>query len=756
MALRRWVTIGLLLVGAAGAWGQGPHLGYVYPAGGKQGTVLRVTVGGQALQEPTNVYVTGTGVSATVVQYVRPLTDQEAGRTVSFLHDLVKRRWSYTVMAAARAQALEMPPVPDHPWLQDLDEQSPRQLANLRARLYNPKKQPNAQIAEQVDLQVTIEAGAPPGDRELRLVTAAGVSNPLRFEVGVLPEVRAEEVLNPGASGGLTVDLPAVLNGQIMPGESNRFRVRARKGQQLVVRAEARRLMPYLADAVPGWFQAAVAVYDPRSNQVARADHYRWDQDPVLFYTVPEDGVYGLEVRDALYRGREDFVYRVTVGELPFITRIFPLGGREGTPATATLAGWNLPAQTLVLDTTPGGGTIREAQAGGGVGLSNAVPYAVDTLPEALETEPNDTAAQAQKVTLPQIINGRIGKSGDLDAYRFDGHAGDEIVAEVWARRLDSPLDGALQLVNAAGEVVAANDDHDDPEFGLLTHQADPYLRVKLPADGAYLVYLRDAERQGGEDYAYRLVLREAQPDFALRVTPSSLGMPGRRPGAATVRAVRKDGFDGDIDVVLKDAPAGFTLGAAKIPSGKDMVQVVLSAPRDAPYQWWPVRLEGRATIRGAVVTRPVVPAEDMMQAFAYRSLVPQQELVAAITGSKSMPAVWRPLALGMKLASAAAVHLPLGGTAEVPVTAPRTLPDKRQTPLWEVRFLLRGTAPGVRLQGAKVTPTGVALTLKADANAAQPGRTGNLIVEAYVETDGGKQTVSLGVLPEVAFVIGK
>ena len=39
-----------------------------------------------------------------------------------------------------------------------------------------------------------------------------------------------------------------------------------------------------------------------------------------------------LAINDAIYRGREDFVYRVTVGELPFVTSIFPLGRPRGRP----------------------------------------------------------------------------------------------------------------------------------------------------------------------------------------------------------------------------------------------------------------------------------------------------------------------------------------------------------------------------------------------------------------------------------------
>ena len=68
------------------------------------------------------------------------------------------------------------------------------------------------------------------------------------------------------------------------------------------------------------------------------------------YYEIPADGEYVVEIKDAIYRGREDFVYRITVGELPFVTSIFPLGGRAGAQTTVELKGWNLPATTLTMD----------------------------------------------------------------------------------------------------------------------------------------------------------------------------------------------------------------------------------------------------------------------------------------------------------------------------------------------------------------------------------------------------------------------
>ena len=64
-----------------------------------------------------------------------------------------------------------------------------------------------------------------------------------------------------------------MLNSQIMPGEVDRYRFPARKGQQLVFVTCARALIPYLADAVPGWFQATLTLFDSDGKEVAYSDH---------------------------------------------------------------------------------------------------------------------------------------------------------------------------------------------------------------------------------------------------------------------------------------------------------------------------------------------------------------------------------------------------------------------------------------------------------------------------------------------------
>jgi len=91
--------------------------------------------------------------------------------------------------------------------------------------------------------------------------------------------------------------------------------------------------------------------------------------------------------------------------------------------------------------------------------LLEPVRLAVGEEPEALEAEgPNDTAPQAQPVPFPVTINGRIQGSGegagDADCYRFSARRGQAITLEVNARRLGSPLDSVIEVLDATGKRV--------------------------------------------------------------------------------------------------------------------------------------------------------------------------------------------------------------------------------------------------------------------------------------------------------------
>ncbi len=734
-----------------------PRAGYVYPAGGQQGTTFQAVVGGQFLNGVARAFVSGSGVHVRVLAHDRPVT----GQALTALRDRVR-----TLQQELQKKVGA-----------DLARQ--KEIADLRFRIGDSQRRSaNPAISETVTLEISIASNAEPGDRRLRLDTPIGLTNPLILCVGQLPEFRENDVKKSKADMELAVTLPAIVNGrlipgdidridfplrappQYMPGDVDRYRFQARRGQQLIAAVSARHLIPFLADAVPGWFQATLALFDADGRELAYSDDYLFHPDPVIHYEIPADGEYVLEIKDAIYRGREDFVYRIAIGELPYVTGIFPLGGRSGVRTDVELRGWNLASNRFPMDArnkVPG--SYPDLISGAGV-QSNPLPFAVDTLREVLEAKPNNSIQQAQEITLPVIINGRVDEPGQRDVFSFKGRAGDVIVAEVHARRLQSPLDAVLELTDASGRRVAWNDDYEDKGAGagLETHHADSRVTAKLPVTGIYYVRLGDVQRRGGTDYAYRLRIGAPRPDFELRISPSSISAGGGGTVPLTVTALRRDGLDGDIVIALKDAPGGFVLSGALLPAGQNRVRMTLTVPAIAGRNSQanalraPVilKFEGRAVINGRSVVRQALPADDMMQAFAYQHLVLADDFWVSVIGRGATRAP-------SSIISAQPVRIRAGGTAQVRIAIPQLYRS-----FAKLQFQLSEPQEGVTISNQLLNATGASLVLAIDAAKLKAGQRGNLIVEISGERVPAPNApatqlprrVQVGILPAIAFEV--
>jgi len=663
-----------------------PRAAYVFPAGASRGTTVEVTVGGRALQEPSAAFVSGDGVTAVVRGSTRPLTNKERTELRDQIQALEKAQRDGTIDAAGREQ-----------------------LAAARKRLAASPRQPmNPQLAETVLVAVTVAADTAPGPRELRVRTAAGLANPLRFVIGDGRAVRELEPNDRAADKDAAAALPVTIDGQIMPGDVDRFRVTLQQGQRLVAAVQARALIPYIADAVPGWCQATLLLRDPQGREVAYVDDHRFDPDPRLEYDVPADGDYEVELRDALCRGREDFVYR------------------------------------LELRT-----------AGAGSTAAAAAPPPLGPFEPVAEREPNDAGPAAQVVELPAVVLGRVAAPGDVDVYAIDGRPGQVLVAEVLARRIGSPLDAVLRLCDPGGREVAQCDDFVDPGSGLVTHQADAWLRWKFGVQGRHLLTVRDLQGKGGDAYTYRLRLGPPVPDFALRIVPSQVNLRAGTAAVLTVHALRRDGFAGEIALALAGPDAGFALGGGVVPAGLDKVLVTLTAPAEAPEHPVALAITGTATIGKGEVVHAAVPAEDMMQAFLWQHLVPSQQLLACVL--RGGPGLGR-------LARTEETPLALrpGGTAE----AVFTLVGARRAFAANLTCRLRDPPAGISVAETRLARDGFHVVIKAEKTVAA-GLSGNLILEAAIDRPQpaaggtppnarpGRQRFTL-VLPAVRFVVRK
>src|SRR5581483_1828908 len=165
------------------------------------------------------------------------------------------------------------------------------------------------------------------------------------------------------------------------------------------------------------------------------------------------------------------------------------------------------------------------------------------------------------------------------------------------------------------------NDDA-GPRYGLAG-QKDSRLHFTVPADGEYVVRIRDVRGSQGERFAYRLSIHEPAPDFLLAIDPENPNVPqgGARPLAVT--ATRLDGFDGEIEVKLLDVPPGFTATTAKIPAGQDIGQIILSASNEAKGSF---RLKAQGT--GLANGQKLVRETRNDQALSIVSVAPQPELL--------------------------------------------------------------------------------------------------------------------------------
>lgn len=275
--------------------------------------------------------------------------------------------------------------------------------------------------------------------------------------------------------------------------------------------------------------------------------------------------------------------------ELPVarLYSVFPPGAKQGTTVDVTITGddlekaaqlqFSIPGITAVQKTQPPAlgqeGPqpvanqftltipadaplgICEVRAIGKYGISNPRSFVISSQEELVETEPNDTLQQATAVPLGAMVNGRSNGGGDQDYYKITAMAGQRILADCWAYRIDSRMDPSLVVFDAAGKELGRSRD---------VERRDPLLDFTAPADGDYFIEVHDFLYAGNNEYFYRLAVgSDPHLDFAMPPAglPGSTGkytLYGRNlPGGQPTDLVTADGKKLDSLVVDITLPGG-------------------------------------------------------------------------------------------------------------------------------------------------------------------------------------------------------
>ncbi|MBI4327460.1 MAG: hypothetical protein HY674_19680, partial [Chloroflexi bacterium] len=404
--------------------------------------------------------------------------------------------------------------------------------------------------AEPNKFLVTISSNVPPGIYEARFVGRFGISNPRAFAVGGLPEV-VEKQPNHTPETAAEISLASTVNAQAEANAADFFKFTAKKGQRVLIECQAK--------GIDSRMDPVLVLLEAGGREL---EHNR--RGGLLDFTAVGDGQFLLKVHDFLYRGGEEYFYRLSLDTGPHIDFIFPPAGLPGSKSQYLVFGRNLPggnpAQKWIMDgktleqltveielpedslagrrlaslSKPAGSALdgTEYRLPARPHVSNPVWLSFATAPVVPEQEPNSNPADAQKISLPCEYVGQFYPPGDQDWVTFEAKKGEVYWLEVFSQRLGWPTDPfvlvqrvsktpeGMEQVSDVKELYDADANLGGVEFNTATR--DPVWRFEVNDDGAYRVQIRDLFQQAGRNPPglYRLSMRKAAPDFRLVALP--------------------------------------------------------------------------------------------------------------------------------------------------------------------------------------------------------------------------------------------
>lgn len=446
-----------------------------------------------------------------------------------------------------------------------------------------------------VEATLEIAPDALPGRRLLRVNGGpSGLTNCRPFFVGRLPEPLETEP-NDSLDKPCDVQIPAVVNARLdKPLDVDCFRFQGKRGQSIVAAVSAHGIDAIMRKSfILGFLDTSLEVLS-ESGQVLAAAEDTIGLDPLVHYTLPADGAYIVRIKAVAYQGAPSAVYRLTLGELPYVTSVFPSGGKRGETVEVELSGPNIPPGTkrkVTIDADPF--LLRDLVL---EESSQRLPLVRGDVPESIEQEPNDSGGQANSLAANSTTNGRFETDGDADWYAVTLEKGQAVVFHTLAQRhLRAPVDTRLQIFDEAGKQLAENDDgarfmqqawHD-------FESADSHLAFTAPVAGRYLVRVTSGSGVYGKSSIYRLTCEPWLPDFCVFAWPDAVPIWG--PGATAtfvVQAFTWAGFDSDLEFRVEGLPAGWEAGVSHLPAAYiqpflnssygGQVLMTITAPSDA------------------------------------------------------------------------------------------------------------------------------------------------------------------------------
>ncbi|MEW4571482.1 hypothetical protein AB1L88_26705 [Tautonia sp. JC769] len=461
-------------------------------------------------------------------------------------------------------------------------------------------------------VRLTADARTAVGVYPVRVVTDSGISNPILFAVGQLPQI-AEAEPNDAAASAQEIPNPIVVEGECPGNDLDFFRFPGREGDRIVVDALCARVGTELDPMI------RLTTADGRLVASAN-DHPGLVTDCYLTAVLPEDGEYVLEICDSRFAGAGRTGYRLLIGAVPFAGEVHPLALPRGQDTALALRGGTLSIDGLFALRTPSDPLCSMFQPAIPARLLGDPAWADSELdvelpaPVALGSpvavpEPADPAQQLPPLSPPVTVLGRLSAAGERDEFTITAPPGSrhEVRVEAWG--LGSALDGQLRIFGGDGSVLGESDDG-KPSSGRRSRRSrgptspDPSYDLTIP-DGQdeVRIVVKDLADRGGVGFTYRLVVEPAAPSFGLTFEEGQVAVP--RGGTALIPVtVTRSGYDGPVALDLRGIPdgSGVTVLPGTVPAGQTSGVVGLEAVPEGEPQVREIQVVGSGDDGQAVV----------------------------------------------------------------------------------------------------------------------------------------------------------
>jgi WD40 repeat protein len=286
---------------------------------------------------------------------------------------------------------------------------------------------------EKCRIRLALPATVPAGAYSVQVKTDGGTSAPVSFTVDLFAAIDEVEP-NDSPRTGQAIKLPVSIAGNIgKAGDVDCYHFDADAGQEVGAQV--------LTQAIGSHLEPVLELLGPDGNVVASGAGH-------LGGTCAKAGTYAVRIRDRDYRGGAGMHYRLHIGPIPVVTGVFPLGLERGHEGTVSLEGVYLGEKRSVKVMVP-----VDAAIGSRVPVSFTTPLgALMGGPSVVVGEhPAVPAGKDVVVPIPGTGDGRIESPGALQTWRFHARKGERLLLEIEARRLGSPLDSVIEILDAAG-----------------------------------------------------------------------------------------------------------------------------------------------------------------------------------------------------------------------------------------------------------------------------------------------------------------